>query len=170
MRNRLLSLTAALALSLGAVGSASAGTLQEDLDITLQTYGICEFSVIQHITMNGIYGLQAEFGTDFGGELQVRCNPNITYTIEPGDGQNFGQNADHPDKRTAFGDQWNGYLAYTLHRGGAAMWPWGTGGDAILEYGNGDWQFHPIGIKSYDMGKLPGDTYNDQVVLTLTYF
>lgn len=168
MRQRLLSLSAALALSLGAVGSASAGMLQDNLDVSIQTYGICEFSVSKHIEVIGLYGLQGQFDNATAGELMLRCNPNITYTVEPGDGQYFGLATDHADKRAAFGDSWNAYLPYTLHKAGGTL-PWGTGGDAIMGYGNGDWEFHPVGIKVYDMYKVPGDTYTDQVVVTLTY-
>ncbi|MFY2764333.1 spore coat protein U domain-containing protein [Arenimonas sp. MALMAid1274] len=170
MRNRLLSLTAALALALGAAGSASAGTLSENLDVSIQTYGICEFAITRHISVSGLYGLQNEYIGSDAGQLQVRCNPNITYTVEPGDGLYFGQNTDHPDKRAATGDMWGGLLAYSLQKGGSSGIPWGTGADAIFDYGNGDWQAHSFGVMAYDMNKLAGDTYTDQVVLTLTYF
>lgn len=170
MRNRLLSLSAALALSLGAVGSASAATATDNLNISVQSYAVCDFSV-GSITMTGVHGLQDTAEAFLSGGVQVMCNPEVTYTVEPGAGQWFGFNPNHPDKRAAVGALNLGYfLPYTLHAGMQTTLPWGTGGDAIMGYSTGEWVRHDIAAKFYDFSKVPGDTYTDQVVITLTYF
>lgn len=170
MRQRLLSLSAALALSLGAVGSASAATATDNLNISAQSYAVCDLYV-GSVDITGINGLQDSAEALLSAGVQVMCNPEVTYTVEPGAGQWFGFNPNHPDKRAAVGALNLGYfLPYTLHAGNQTVMPWGTGADAITGYGTGEWVGHDITAKFYDFSKVPGDTYTDQVVITLTYF
>jgi spore coat protein U-like protein len=119
----------------------------------------------------GVYGLDNEVNAYGAGELQVLCNPEVSYTVEPGDGQFFGWNAMHPTKRAAVGNLNLGYfLPYTLHQGATTNMEWGTGANAFTGVGIGQWQSHDFSAKFYDFSSLAPDTYTDQVVVTLTYF
>ena len=67
--------------------------------------------------------------------IGARCNTGTAYEIAPGDGLNYGLNADFPNHRSLSGPGF--FLAYSLHRDMVGGETWGAGADQISGVGNG---------------------------------
>lgn len=85
MRINILAVATAAALVMGVVGSASAATLSDSVQLTYNVEPTCTFDAIDTSIDGSIYN-DPEFGilqsNAFMGTLSVMCNQGTAYTIE----------------------------------------------------------------------------------------
>ncbi|MCR6627222.1 MAG: spore coat U domain-containing protein [Pseudoxanthomonas sp.] len=143
-----------------------ADEVSENLIINGQVLPGCQLQIspLDNLDINSLSLSQvASSPTGIG----ARCNTGTAYEIAPGDGLNYGLNADFPNHRSLSGPGF--FLAYSLHRDMVGGETWGTGADQISGVGNGEWQFMPYSIAFLGANKAPNGFYSDTVQVTLTY-
>ena len=170
MRNRLTSLTAALALGLFAAGSVSAAALPpEQITVSFDLTSTCLMSTSD---IGGAGGAQV------GGHLMstsdgvaMHCNANTAYTITPDNGWNYGADPAYPNLRAMQGSNAGGVLPYELFQNAAGSIVW-SAANPITGVGRADGQteFYTIAVQTYNEFKAPTDDYVDFILVSATYF
>lgn len=169
MRNRLLSLSAALALGLGIAGSASAEVLPpESIRFELGVLPTCVMRTVSSIGASGNFNSLMQnpvWGNDQAIEMQ--CNAGTTYAITPGDGFNLGLDTDYPTLRALGGPR---AIGYQLFQDAGTALDWSVD-SPITGIGREDGlpNFHPVYIQAMGVLRAYTGDYADQILVSATF-
>lgn len=100
--------------------------------------------------------------------LSITCNQGTTYSISPGQGQNFGALAGYEGYRAVTNGA-GAFIPYGLFKDIPGTQVWGDGVDAFAGTGNGEVQTHEFAVKFLALKQAVGGNYTDTVTITATY-
>lgn len=100
--------------------------------------------------------------------LSIVCNQGTTYSISPGQGQNFGALAGYETYR-AVSNGSGAFIPYGLFKDIPGTQAWGDDADAFAGTGNGAVQTHEFALKFFALKQAVGGNYTDTVTVTATY-
>jgi spore coat protein U-like protein len=149
-------------------GAATAATATSDLHVTITITSECLLGTITDVNF-GSHGVLSADQTAQG-SISVQCTNNQSYTLALGAGSGAGASANTADGRFMTLASGTDTVSYGLYRDSALAQPWG---DTSTNLFSGTGTGNAVAIPVY--GKVPSQmtpqagTYNDTVVVTLTY-
>ena len=164
--NRKSILRSILPIALVALAApAFAGDTTADLAIQGTLTNTCDLSVTPITNMD--WSGTANNSTRTAA-LSIICNQGTTYSISPGQGQNFGALAGYETYR-AVSNGSGAFIPYGLFKDIPGTQVWGDDVDAFAGIGNGGVQTHEFAVKFLALKQAVGGNYTDTVTVTATY-
>lgn len=100
--------------------------------------------------------------------LSIVCNQGATYSISPGQGENFGALTGYETYRAVTNGA-GAFIPYRLFKDVMATQVWGDDVDAFSGTGNGEVQTHTFAVRFEAFKQAVGGSYSDTVTVTATY-
>jgi spore coat protein U-like protein len=162
-------------LSAAAVGSIACGlspalaaTATSNLHVTITITSECLLGTVTDVNF-GTHGVLSANVTAQG-SVSVQCTNGQTYTLGLDKGAGTGADANTADSRFMTLASGTDTVAYGLYKDSALTQQWGdTGGNLFSGTGTGAAVPIPVYGKVPSQTTPPAGTYNDTVVVTLTY-
>jgi len=153
-----------IALASLAVPAFAAATTA-DLTIQGTLTNTCQLSVtsIEGMDWSGI----SEAAARTSG-LSIVCNAGTTYSISPGQGQNFGLLSGYETYRAVTNGA-GAYIPYGFFKDPQGSQVWGDDTDAFTGVGDGTVQSYNYAVRFLALKQAVGGNYTDTVTVTATY-
>ncbi|HEL7667018.1 TPA: spore coat protein U domain-containing protein [Stenotrophomonas maltophilia] len=163
-RKTLLRALLPIALASLAVPAFAADTTA-DLTIQGTLTNTCQLSVtsIEGMDWSGI----SEAAARTSG-LSIVCNAGTTYSISPGQGQNFGLLSGYETYRAVTNGA-GAYIPYGFFKDPQGSQVWGDDTDAFTGVGDGTVQSYSYAVRFLALKQAVGGNYTDTVTVTAIY-
>lgn len=144
---------------------AFAADTTADLTIQGTLTNTCQLSVtsIEGMDWSGI----SEAAARTSG-LSIVCNAGTTYSISPGQGQNFGLLSGYETYRAVTNGA-GAYIPYGFFKDPQGSQVWGDDADAFTGVGDGTVQSYNYAVRFLALKQAVGGNYTDTVTVTATY-
>jgi len=163
-----LSAAAIVSVAYGVSPALAVTTVTSNLHVTITIDSECLLGTVTDVDFGNHGVLSADQKAQ--GSISVQCTTGQTFTLALDKGAGTGANANTADSRFMTLASGTDTVAYGLYRDSALTQLWGdTGGNVFSGTGTGAAVAIPVYGKVPSQSTPQAGTYNDTVVVTLTY-